>query len=292
MDEGLMKPEDLIGPKRVFAPVKEWFSAWSNGTPSVYPLVIVGDSGVGKTTVAHTLAESAGFTISESHAEDDRNTKHFTTLFSDARKPSFFGNRRCVIIEDIEVLGSREWAAIEKEVKQRAVPLVIIASSDRDVRWSIRRNALVHLIPRPSTADLKVALSKSIDDEDQVEWIAENSGTWRSAFNLAATIPPDFMDDSIEILTPLRTGHSEIEAILAGEPVEEVASHPLAVITAAEWNGADPRTVVEAIRLNSMAWSVEGLSEVATRYLATLRAPTADRPPFRRREIRGSVRHV
>ena len=290
-----LTPDDLIGPKRNFSPVKSWFQSWEHGVPSTYPLIIVGDAGSGKTTVAHAFATQAGFDLNESHAEDDRDPNTLKTLFSDARKPSFFGQRRCVVIEDIEALRRKEWAIIRDELKRRSIPIIIIAYSEADVEWAIRRNALVHLLPNPSIGDRRALLTSISGDEsdlERIEWIAEHSQSWRSARLLFETTPPDWSDDLTNPIQPMKSGFAQVQSILRGDAVHDLTTHPLSLIQAAEWNLSDPESVCEGLRLYSQAWAIEGLSEVATAYLKTLRSTTTDRPPFRKRQIRGSVRHV
>jgi len=255
----------------------------------------VGDAGVGKTTIAHAFATDAGFDITESHAADDRDKQEWTRLFSDARKPTFFGQERCVIIEDASCINASGWASVEAEVKRRAIPILIIAQSEADVKWTIRRDALVHRIEQPDLEqrlDLLNSISGEGADLERLKWIAKVSSSWRSAEILLRTTPPDWVDAETSPLVPMRTGHDEIRAILSGERREDISAHPLAMITAAEYNCAAPQAVIEAMRLNSLAWVGEGLSEVATAYLTTLRAPTADRPPFRKRELKGASRWI
>lgn len=283
----------LIGPKRRFAPVKAWFSSWATGTPSVYPLVIVGDAGVGKTTVAHHYATEAGFDTIESHAEDERDTARLGRLFADARMPTFFGQRRVVIVEEPESLSKREWRAFDDPMKSKAFPLVIITQDPSSVPWPIRRGGLVVALDAPTPSDLSEYIERLHPGRSDVDEIARRATTWRQAALLAMTTEEGSPIREVENRYRTRYGHAEVAAILAGEhDSPDFSSHPLAVIQAAEYNGADPNHVVTAMLLHSQAWTVDGLAEVSRAYLSTLRASSTDRPPFRQREIRGASRIV
>lgn len=293
-----MTPSDLIGPKRYFAPIKAWLDSWAYGTPSVYPLVIVGDSGVGKSTVARAYAHEAGFDIIESHADSDRDVKHFKKVFSEARMPTFFGQDRCLIIEDAGAISKSAWRTFDEPIKSKAFPLIIIAQSESEVAWAYRKSGLTHELPQPSESDLMTLLTsicpKDNSSESRLRWISQNASSWRTAKFLLQTTPPDWIDDSVEASDREQTGFNEIASLLRGEHSIErgVSSHPLGVISAAEWNCSPPEQVCEAIRLHSLAWAVDGLSKVSMAYLTTLRANSQDKPPFRRRDIRGSTRRV
>lgn len=291
MDE--LSVSELIGAKRHFAPVQSWFDSWGYGTPSVYPLILVGDSGVGKSTVARAYAQKAGFDILESHADSKRDAKTFNRTFSEARNRTFFGQNRCLIVEDAGAISASAWKSFDDIIKAKAFPMVIIAQHESEVGWRYRKSGLIHEIPEPTAAD-KTQLLNSICPEhtpEQISWIAENSSSWRSAKHLATTTPPDFIDSEIEPPERTRFGQDEVSGILSGQyQSKELSSHPLAFIQTAEWNAGNPEHICEAMRLHSLAWVVEGLSKVSMAYTATLRTDTQHKPPFRKRSLRGSDR--
>lgn len=291
-----MKPEELIGPRRRFSVIKAWIEAWSTGgKPSSTPLIVVGDAGCGKTTTVLAYAEAANFDVITSDGDVDRDSAHFKRLASDGRMPTFFGQRRIVVIEDAALLSKRAWDAVAK--MGDGFPWVINAQAVEDVPYSIRRSALIAPLEAPTVEDRYAHALALIDDlalahdEEDAMRIARNTTTWRSVNHALASTPPAF-EFSAEAWTPARFGHEQITAILSGEYDGEITVHPLALITAAEFNGADPDTVMEAHLLHSRSWTAEGLSEVARSYLGTLRAPRTDKPPFRKRELTSKGRNV
>ena len=198
-----------------------------------------------------------------------------------------------MIVEDAGAISASAWKTFDDVIKAKAFPMIIIAQHESEVGWRYRKSGLVHEIPAPATAD-KVQLLNSICPEhtpEQISWIAENSSSWRSVKHLAMTIPSNFIDPDVEQSERTRFGHDEVSGILSGEyQSRELSSHPLAFIQTAEWNGANPEFVCEAMRLHSLAWVVEGLSKVSGAYISTLRADTQHKPPFRKRSLRGSDR--
>ena len=256
--------------------------------------MIVGDSGVGKSTVATAYAHEAGFDVLESHADADRDAEHFKRIFSEARMPTFFGEKRCLIIEDCEAISNSAWRAFDSAIKDKAFPLIIIAQSESAVAWRYRKSGLTHEIPTPNAQELMQLLnsiSPESQDEARKKWISENATSWRQAMLLLQTTPSDW-DDDVDEMDRSKTGFAEIQRVLQGEhPIgHDISSHPLGIISAAEWNCADPQSVCEAIRLHSLAWVVDGLSAVSMAYLTTLRATTHTKPPFRKRDLKGSRR--
>ena len=275
----------LIGATRNFAPVKAWFEAWQNGhPPSQYPLIVVGDAGCGKTTVVNHIATEAGFDVISSEGGDSRTATTMKRLFGDARMPTFFGQRRAVVIEDWELLSNRELKELDEPLKQRSFPLVIIVPSEAAVAWKYRRGGLVHRIPNPSTSDLTAHLTAIAGDTDQdhLHWIAKNASTWRQAEHLLRTTPVGF-SESVDGWKPSRYGHDEVASILAGDGDMNFSSHPLAVISCAEFNGCDPDVVIKAIELHSKAWSADLLGSISRGYISTMRTKRTQRPPFRQR---------
>ena len=81
-------------------------------------------------------------------------------------------------------------------------------------------------------------------------------------------------------------------AMLGRHSGTDFSSHPPAVIHAADFNGANPDYVIQAMLLHSKTWVTDGLGPISRAYISTLRANTTTKPPFRQRELKGSSRIV
>ena len=279
----------LIGPKRLFSPIQAWFEAFQQGSPSVYPLILVGDSGTGKTFLANHFATKNGFDVIESHAEEARTSQSFKRLFGDARMPTFFGQRRCVVVEDIDSISKRDWNEFDEPIRAKAFPLVIIADSEASIAWKYRRGGLVHQVHSPSIESLREHLLGLFPDGDHehIDWCARNATTWRGSEILFKTTPVGWSARP-QRFPPSRIGHAEVEAILQGRNEGGFSSHPLAIMQTADFNGVNPHHLIRAMELHSKSWSADLLGSISRAYLGTLRTKSWDKPPFRKRELKKS----
>ena len=119
----------LIGAKRNFSPIKAWFEAFQHGKPSQYPLIVVGDAGVGKTTVVKHYATANGFDVISSEGGESRTASDLKRLFSDARMPTFFGQRRLSSLRMPTCWGRRNGRRLPSRLEAR------------HSRWSLSRPA-------------------------------------------------------------------------------------------------------------------------------------------------------
>lgn len=285
----------LIGPKRRYATPRSWFQGWKENNASQNPLVIVGDVGCGKTTVATAHAASFGFDLIMSDGGDERHTDHFKRLNSDGRMPTFFGERRAVLIEDAHLVSAKCWDIVRSFGS--AFPCIITATDLNDVPYAVRKEGLVFHLENPTPADLaeygeqlveRLGLPHRFAD---ITNAANTIQSWRGMKHALLTTPPGF-DFEASVFTPIRVGQQQVSAILRGEYPHPISVHPMALLSTAEYNTADAEVVKTANWLYSQSWAVEGLSEVASSYLGTLRASTQESPPFRKRSIRGATRRT
>jgi len=284
-------PQDLIGKRSTFQPFKTWINSWASNAQPAFPMaVITGDAGVGKTTIATTFSEAAGF-APEFNDDDD-----FNRLSEICRKRTFFGERRVAIIDNADHLGQKFWNQILK-IGDLPFPLIIIASDLEQIFWRIRKISLCIHINRPTQDQIRIFLDRekmrigSDHSDFDLDQIASRSGSWRSALLTLITTPPDFdLDQDMRIST--KYGRSEIRSILSGShDGQPIRSHPMALISTALWNDCDPDHINMANTLHSLSWNIEGLSKVRDSYLTTLRTFSTDNPPFRTRKV-GSHRSL
>ena len=286
---------DLLGRRSQFAPIRAWLKLWAKGTPPpAYPLVVCGESGVGKSLTAELACAEAEFEPVISEA-GDRDVTAIRTSFSQGRTISFFGLKRAVVVDDAMILDRRMWSEFDSVLELTPFPLVIIAITPDDVPWRVRRDALIVEIERPSSEHLMTHLVRVRDEfgfdhsESDLRAISEVASSWRAATLMLVSLPPN-MRPIEKPREPTRVGHSQVRAILLGEmqPTANITVHPLALLAASEFNHADVEMMTVANSLHSRTWATELMGPVAKHYLSTLRANSTDKPPFRKREIRGS----
>lgn len=233
------------------------------------------------------------------YAPEIESEGNLSRLFTTTRLPTLTGARRVAVIEDAHLLSKREWTMVEAEVKARQIPVVLIVEDPTQIPWAIRKGTLRIDLSRPTQKQL-VDWLQGIRDEhnlthsdSDLATIATQSSTWRSARLTLMTTPPGV--DPEQILASVgRFGvgpknPSEITEILAGRHRGPTTNfHPLAILSMAEYNGADPHHIATGLVLHAHDWKTDGLSPIVKDYLTTLRASSQNRVPYRNRPLWGS----
>jgi hypothetical protein len=277
--------DNLIGRRSEWDSILSWLEGWASGSkPEVYPFIIAGESGWGKTTLAHATTEQCGFapTSSELGWRDKNEIKRW---FGACRSTSFDGRARCAVLDDASFLSAPEWKIIARGLKSQAFPCIICVQSLADVPWSIRRGAGILKLAEPTNEFLERYLLSIDPDRNDTESISSVTRSFRAARNLMMTMPDGFPIDEIEAPPISRSGWSEVEAILSGRwTTDEFDSHPLSILSAGIHNGVHPEIIGTGLVLHGASWKTDGLTPIASAYLATFRSKNSDKPPFRVRK--------
>jgi len=283
-----MQIQELIGRRSEWDPLISWLEGWAAGSkPEVYPFIIAGESGWGKTTLAHAAAEHCGFapTTSELGWRDDAEIGRW---FGACRSTTFDARARCAVLDDASFLSRGEWKIIARGLESQVFPCVICVQTLADVPWSIRRGAGILKLAEPTTEFLHRYLTRIDPDRKDAMAIASATRSYRAARNLMMTMPDGFSTDGIEAPPVSRSGWSEVEAILSGRWItDEFDSHPLSVLSAGIHNGVHPEIVGVGLVLQGASWKTDGLAPIASAYLSSFRTKKLDRPPFRVRASKG-----
>ncbi len=266
----------LIGIKGRIEPFRAWLLAWgSNSPPDTNPCALCGPSGVGKTTIALRVSPDLGF-HPEIYSGDGLDS-----FLDMVRLPTMLGRRRLAVIDDANLLSKKEWKTVESEVRAKQIPILLTVSDAKQIPWSIRRQTIRVDLPLPNRVQL-VKMLRSIRDEggfphsdSEIESIASESPSWRQARLGIETIPSGISEPTIP--TPVR------------EPTE---LSPIARLSFAEFNNANPEFVGVGIELHSHGWEINGMAQLVDAYLDTLQTQTQDRVPYRTRPLRGSTRRI
>ena len=195
------RPEKLygvIGNPSAIQAVCAWGTQWSSGKkPKKKGLLIYGNVGTGKTTLAYALCEEFGWEVLEMNASDKRNqevVENIAGLGSQTR--SFSGGLRAVLVEEIEGLSGvadrGASGALAEVIKNSEAPVILTCNDVENKKLSgikayCEQVELKRIAPGSIVKRLKEILDKEgieVEDISILQKIADNSeGDLRSAIN-------------------------------------------------------------------------------------------------------------
>ncbi len=178
--------------------VVEWIKQWLSGKiPEKKAILLVGPPGVGKTTLAHAVANEFGLEVLELNASDVRTGERLRQIIGKAMKEaSLFGFRgRLILLDEVDGLHAREDAgglsAIIELVQETRWPIIMTANNPWDPKFKqLREIAEVIQIKPLSEDDIVLVLRRICNaegikcEEDALRLIARASGgDLRAAIN-------------------------------------------------------------------------------------------------------------
>ena len=125
--------EQMIGNEDARLAVVKWLSRWINGSR---PLLLVGPSGVGKTTLVNVLARKFNYDLIEMNASDTRNREDLESVIIPMfNNTSISGRTMLLFLDEIDGISGREDAggieSLVKMMKEPTIP-VIMATNTQD----------------------------------------------------------------------------------------------------------------------------------------------------------------
>ena len=190
------KTLDAVGgnPKAV-DDIKRWAEAWKTRKRGK-PLILYGNTGVAKTTIAYALASDYDWEVMELNASDERKEAIINKVVGfGSQSLSITGKARLVLIEEIEgISGRRERGAakaIAKIAKESKVPIIITTNDIKDKNLSpVKRSCEKIGVKKVSPATMSKILAgilkkEGIDyEEESLDEIAKNAdGDLKAAIN-------------------------------------------------------------------------------------------------------------
>jgi replication factor C large subunit len=187
------KVEEMVGNEDARLVVMRWLSKWVNGSK---PLLLVGPSGVGKTTLVHVLARQLNYDLIEMNASDKRNREELETLILPAfNNLSVSGRKMLLFLDEVDGISGREDAggleSIVKMMKEPVIPVIMAANTRDDTKFKALRKVckVVQFDPIPSR-ELAMFLDYVLDDqkmdldpEQRISIIDSSQGDIRSLLN-------------------------------------------------------------------------------------------------------------
>jgi len=124
--------DGFVGNPEVVDFAARWAGAWSEGKQQ-QPILLFGQTGTGKTCLAHLLARANGWQVFEINASDFRTKDMVERLAgAAAQNASFSGRPRLVLIDEVDgISGTKERggiAAVAQVIKTSQNPVILTAN--------------------------------------------------------------------------------------------------------------------------------------------------------------------
>ncbi|MBI5051250.1 replication factor C large subunit [Candidatus Micrarchaeota archaeon] len=210
------KLDELAGNEDQRSKIRQWLLNWLNGHKQS-PLLVHGNTGTGKTSVATVLAQEYGLLLIEMSSSDLRNKASIDKVLQSASSSAtLYGNQKILLVDDVDALQSADSggaSAISKILKENSVPIILTATDIWDKKLSGIRSECQQIefkkVTKSSIISVlkRIAKSESLEiSEDQLKLIAENAnGDVRAAINDFQSSSTASRDTEKDIFERVRT---------------------------------------------------------------------------------------
>ena len=192
---------DLIGNEEARKLFVEWFANWKKG---VKPLLLVGQPGIGKTTMANLSAKHFGYDLISLNASDVRNKKNIQEILQPVLGNQSVLGLPMIFIDEVDgIHGRSDYGGVEALInilKESTVPIILAAnnhSSDKmkKIKKSVTTIELRPLSPRLLLLHMNTILQKEnakISPGKLMKLITDSNGDIRSMINSAQALVTGF----------------------------------------------------------------------------------------------------
>ncbi len=182
--------KEVVGQPGAVSQMLDWAKKWARGRVKPPALLLYGPHGTGKTSAALALASEMGWEVLELNASDERTYEAIKRFGAGATMGSLMGRRKLLLLDEADNLERGGHRAVVELLERTANPVILTATSNRDVPEGIRKYCLEIQFRRIAVSTIVNVLRKVCDaekikvEEGVLETIAEGSkGDLRAAIN-------------------------------------------------------------------------------------------------------------
>jgi replication factor C large subunit len=168
----------MIGNEDARLDVMKWLSKWIDGTR---PLMLVGPSGVGKTTLVKLLADKFDYDLVEMNASDTRNKEDLEKLILPVfNNTSVSGRKMLLFLDEVDGISGREDLGgldyLVKIMKEPTIPVIMAANTQDSakIKQLSKASKTVKFSPIPPRI-LAMFLEYVLNSHDKVLGMAEKN---------------------------------------------------------------------------------------------------------------------
>ena len=192
---------DMIGNEESRAAIMEWFAKWKKGTK---PLLLVGPSGIGKTTIAYLVAKQFGYDMIGLNASDARSKSRINEILTPVLANVSVMGTPMIFVDEVDGIHGRSdfggTSALIDILKEPTVPIVLAANSDtsdkmKSIKKTVKTIYFKRIPPRLLRVYLENILKKQsakLSPGSLIKVIDKSRGDIRSMINLTQSFVTGF----------------------------------------------------------------------------------------------------
>jgi replication factor C subunit 1 len=146
---------DVIGHKESIAQLTQWIKAWPANSRGA---LISGPPGIGKSTMAHLIAKTAGYTVTEYNASDTRSISMLRGMFGLGMKRL---QKEVVIMDEVDGFSAQDRGGVGELadlIRKSNCPIICIANQLPPKLAPLQKACLVVKCSRPVKSTIATAM--------------------------------------------------------------------------------------------------------------------------------------
>ena len=260
----------LIGPKRLFSPIQAWFEAFQQGSPSVYPLILVGDSRTVEDIPRQSFRDQERIWCDWESCGRSAHISIIQAIVWRCENADILYQRRCYRGRYWFHIQARLETSLTSRYEPKAFPLVIIADS-KLYRMEIPKGCIG--ASNPFSFHREIPLESIFvlfldGDQEHIDWCARNATTWRGSRFYSRPHPLAWVSATTKIPTK--------SAIMRKwkrffKDVMKAISHHTHWLSCNRFQWSQSTSLEGPMELHSKSWLADLLGSISRAYLGTLR---------------------